>query len=304
MRRRLKAKKVIPIGILAVCLFMIYKVLWLDAHIERERAVICVEGTDELEGKIKKENCIVIPDCRDMLTDYDSEKQTLIYINSKDELVEKNLWTGESVILNKRIEGNIRNLQYGPGDDDISYVREEDEDSNIGDIYTYDLDDDVEQRIIGGCLPSDWRNTYAWKDESELFAIERVGEDKICTLFVWKEGGEKKPIDDTSYIWTIVSGEDTNKIYGIIQWCRFNGITIEFKYNLVEIDLKNNTVKKLTDVDSEENFLLECIDDKYLIYVEQERYKRKSKVYCYYIETGEKKCIFKTNKEIVGVFVK
>ena len=67
--------------------------------------------------------------------------------------MEKNLWTGESVILNKRIEGNIRNLQYGPGDDDISYVREEDEDSNIGDIYTYDLDDDVEQRIIGGCLP-------------------------------------------------------------------------------------------------------------------------------------------------------
>ena len=46
------------------------------------------------------------------------------------------------------------------------------------------------------------------------------------------------------------------------------------------------------------------IDDKYLIYVEQESYKRKSKVYCYYIETGEKKCIFKTNKEIVGVFVK
>ena len=75
MRRRLKAKKVIPIGILAVCLFMIYKIIWLDAHIERERAVICMEGTEEFEIKIKKENCIVIPDCRDMLTDYDSENR-------------------------------------------------------------------------------------------------------------------------------------------------------------------------------------------------------------------------------------
>ena len=299
MRRRLKAKKVIPIGILAVCLFMIYKVLWLDAHIERERAVICVEGTDELEGKIKKENCIVISDCRDKLTDYNSEKQTLLYINNQDELVEKNLWTGETKILD--IEGNIRNLQYGPGKDKITYVREED--TNIGDIYTFNLDGGMEQRITDG-FPSRWLNTYAWKDESTLFVMNRIGEDKVRTLFVWREGGEKEPIDDTSYIWTIVSGEDTNKIYGIIQWCRFNGITIEFKYNLVEIDLKNNTVKKLTDVDSEENFLLECIDDKYLIYVEQERYKRKSKVYCYYIETGEKKCIFKTNKEIVGVFVK
>ncbi len=299
MRRRLKAKKVIPIGILAVCLFMIYKIIWLDAHIERERAVICVEGTDELEGKIKKENCIVISDCRDKLTDYNSEKQTLLYINNQDELVEKNLWTGETKILD--IEGNIRNLQYGPGKDKITYVREED--TNIGDIYTFNLDGGMEQRITDG-LPSSWLNTYAWKGESTLFMVNRIGEDKVDTLLVWKEGGEKKPIDDTSYIWTIVSGEDTNKIYGIIQWCRFNGITIEFKYNLVEIDLKNNTVKKLTDVDSEENFLLECIDDKYLIYVEQERYKRKSKVYCYYIETGEKKCIFKTNKEIVGVFVK
>ena len=299
MRRRLKARKVIPIGILAVCLFMIYKIIWLDAHIERERAVICVEGTDELEGKIKKENCIVISDCRDKLTDYSSEKQTLLYINNQDELVEKNLWTGETKILD--IEGNIRNLQYGPGKDKITYVREED--TNIGDIYTFNLDGGMEQRITDG-FPSRWLNTYAWKDESTLFVMNRIGEDKVRTLFVWREGGEKEPIDDTSYIWTIVSGEDTNKIYGIIQWCRFNGITIEFKYNLVEIDLKNNTVKKLTDVDSEENFLLECIDDKYLIYVEQESYKRKSKVYCYYIETGEKKCIFKTNKEIVGVFVK
>ena len=299
MRRRLKAKKVIPIGILAVCLFMIYKIIWLDAHIERERAVICVEGTDELEGKIKKENCIVISDCRDKLTDYNSEKQTLLYINNQDELVEKNLWTGETKILD--IEGNIRNLQYGPGKDKITYVREED--TNIGDIYTFNLDGGMEQRITDG-FPSRWLNTYAWKDESTLFVMNRIGEDKVRTLFVWREGGEKEPIDDTSYIWTIVSGEDTNKIYGIIQWCRFNGITIEFKYNLVEIDLKNNTVKKLTDVDSEKNFLLECIDDKYLIYVEQESYKRKSKVYCYYIETGEKKCIFKTNKEIVGVFVK
>ena len=131
-----------------------------------------------------------------------------------------------------------------------------------------------------------------------------MGEDKVRTLFVWKEGGEKEQIDDTSSIWSIASGEDENKMYGIIQGCRFNGITIEFKYKLIEIDLKNNTVKELTDIDTQSNCLFECIDDKYLVYVEEGSYERRSKVYCYYIETGEKKCIYKTNKKIVGVFVK
>ncbi|MCI9109755.1 MAG: hypothetical protein HFI00_16525 [Lachnospiraceae bacterium] len=299
MRRRLKARKVIPIGILAVCLLLMYKVFWLDKHIEKEKAVLYVEGVEEFEKKIRKENCIIIPDCKEYLIDYDSEKQTLLYINNQDELVEKNLWTGEAKILD--IGGDIRGLQYGPGKDEIAYAREED--ANMGGIYTYNLDDGVERRITDG-LPSSWLHTYAWKDESTLFVINEMGEDKVRTLFVWKEGGEKEQIDDTSSIWSIASGEDENKMYGIIQGCRFNGITIEFKYKLIEIDLKNNTVKELTDIDTQSNCLFECIDDKYLVYVEEGSYERRSKVYCYYIETGEKKCIFKTNKEIVGVFVK
>ena len=227
MRRRLKARKVIPIGILAVCLLLMYKVFWLDKHIEKEKAVLYVEGVEEFEKKIRKENCIIIPDCKEYLIDYDSEKQTLLYINNQDELVEKNLWTGETKILD--IGGNIRNLQYGPEEGKITYVREED--ANIGDIYTYNLDDGVEKRITDG-FPSDWLNTYAWKDESTLFTMNRNrhGERYDDALFVWREGGEKEQIDDTSSIWSIASGEDENKIYGIIQGCRFNGITIEFKY--------------------------------------------------------------------------
>lgn len=89
----------------------------------------------------------------------------------------------------------------------------------------------------------------------------------------------------------------------------FMSVIIEFSrcigtYSSAKFELKNNTVKELTDIDTQSNFLLECIDDKYLVYVEEGSYERRSKVYCYYIETGEKKCIFKTNKEIVGVFVK
>ena len=48
---------------------------------------------------------------------------------------------------------------------------------------------------------------------------------------------------------------------------------------LIEIDLKNNKVKELTDIDTQSNFLLECIDDKYLVYVEEGSYERRSKVY-------------------------
>ena len=96
---------------------------------------------------------------------------------------------------------------------------------------------------------------------------------------------------------SIALSKDKNKIYCILEWSKFNGITIESRYKLME-------VKKLTDIDTQSNFLLECIDDKYLIYVEEDSYKRMSKVYCYYIETGEKKYIYKTNKKIIGVFVK
>ena len=103
---------------------------------------------------------------------------------------------------------------------------------------------------------------------------------------------------------SIALSKDKNKIYCILEWSKFNGITIESRYKLMDVDLENNIVKKLTDIDTQSNFLLECIDDKYLVYVEEGSYERRSKVYCYYIETGEKKCIFKTNKEIVGVFVK
>lgn len=47
------------------------------------------------------------------------------------------------------------------------------------------------------------------------------------------------------------------------------------------IDLKENYCKKLTAIDTEANLLLECIDDKYLVYVEEHLNKKISKVYCY-----------------------
>ena len=301
MRRRLKARKVIPIGILAVCLFMIYKILWLDKHIEKEKAVLYVEGADELEKKIRKENCIIISDCKEYLTDYDSEKQTLLYINNQDELVEKNLWTGEATILNIDIDGNVSNLRYGPENDEFSYIKERDH--NTGDIYIYNMNEGIEKKVAD-CVYSYWRNTYAWKDKSTLFTINRVGERYMQGLFVWGEDSERQPIEDVSSLSCCIALSKDNKIYCILEWLKFNGITIESRYKLMEVDLKNNTVKKLTDIDTQSNFLLECIDDKYLVYVEEGSYERRSKVYCYYIETGEKKCIFKTNKKIIGVFVK
>lgn len=67
------------------------------------------------------------------------------------------------------------------------------------------------------------------------------------------------------------------------------------------IDLKENYCKKLTAIDTEANLLLECIDDKYLVYVEEHLNKKISKVYCYSYRKWWKKCIYKTNQKIIGV---
>ena len=112
MRRRLKARKVIPIGILAVCLLLMYKVFWLDKHIEKEKAVLYVEVVEEFEKKIRKENCIIIPDCKEYLTDYASEDTR----RKGESLIEEELKRVASDRIRQRTEENLKEIEHGTRD--------------------------------------------------------------------------------------------------------------------------------------------------------------------------------------------
>ena len=77
MRRRLKARKVIPIGILAVCLLLMYKVFWLDKHIEKEKAVLYVAELEKALGRTPR-GCVVTFGCQ--MNARDSEKLSGILV--------------------------------------------------------------------------------------------------------------------------------------------------------------------------------------------------------------------------------
>lgn len=294
MHIRLKSGKMLLIGILIICILTSCKIFLREKNIEKNKVVLYFNETDEIEKKLKKENCIIIKDCRESIIDYDSQEKTILFINHKNELSEESLLNKELSIINiPGLKENIRNAQYGPGKNEISYIRE-------GKIYIYDTKKDFEREITD-CLYSSWMNTYAWKDEDTLFTIKPVGEYGMRKLFIWSRDKYEESIVDTDAIRCFTLSKEKNKIYAIIEYSRFNGITVEALYDLIEIDLKNNCSKKLTDIDTEINLLLECIDDKYLFYVEEHLDKKISNVYCYSIESGKKRCIYKTNQKIIGV---
>lgn len=129
------------ICILAICILNIWKIFFVEKNIEKYKVVLYFSEADEIEKKPEKENSIIIPDCRESLIDYDSRKQTILFINNKNELSEKSLLDGGlSTIPVAHLKGDIKNVQYGPGENEISYIKEEK-------IYIYDIKKDSEREI-------------------------------------------------------------------------------------------------------------------------------------------------------------
>ena len=72
------------------------------------------------------------------------------------------------------------------------------------------------------------------------------------------------------------------------------------KYNIVELDAEDGTSRQLMKFDSED-FSLEVVDVRYLYYVQKSSNQKMSKIYCYDLETDKRKCVYRTDKEIVGI---
>ena len=73
------------------------------------------------------------------------------------------------------------------------------------------------------------------------------------------------------------------------------------RYRIIERNLIEKKDYILQNIDTN-NFLISCVDDKYLFYIEEDN--GKSKVYCLDMEKEKKKCIYKTAEEIVGIVMR
>lgn len=293
----------LPIILFIIVIIAIVRFLFFgEMYYPEDQVIICLESMEELTKKNKAENDIILQNCREGLVDYDNAKGTVLYLSDTGDLLELEIKTGEINKLDilKKVDEdiagvkneNLHNLKYGPEKDEISFT------SRGNGLYVCKESKGKEEWITE-CLVSDGLNTYEWKDEDTIYTVLYDGGIQD-SLYLWDgETGTKEKIESSLVSFTL--SNDKKKIYGINLTGEYNGITIEMHYSISESDTETGTRRKLVDIDTESNFILKAIDDRYLVYVEKRRTKKNSKVYCLDIETGEKRCIYKTKAKVIGV---
>lgn len=63
--------------------------------------------------------------------------------------------------------------------------------------------------------------------------------------------------------------ENGENLYGLHEtWCH-NGFGIEPHRELIEMNLESGAIRTLVEVNTNGNYILKCIEDRYLVYVEK-----------------------------------
>lgn len=305
MKRDLLFKIMIGVQLLSVLIIVI--VFYpTKTYSNRSKVVICLNKDNDFEKKSREEQDIILEDCRDSLIDYNKEKQAVLYVNYGNEIVEKNINTGTvqkiDIInnfretLNLQEEEYIYNLQYGPGEHEITFAID-----NY--LYSYNFLEDQVGTIMN-CLSSSWCNSYQWENSNLLyFTIPKDDEGVRWVLYSW-DRIKQETIEIDNAVRSFILSDDKKKLYGIRLFSKFNGISMEMSHKIVEWNMENGTSRILQESKSEENFILHSVDDKFLIYIDQSSYKKNCKVYCLNLESGKRKCIYRTDKRIVGIIEK
>ncbi|MDO5573147.1 MAG: hypothetical protein Q4G60_04115 [bacterium] len=270
---------------------------------EKEKVVIVLGDT--VGKRHNDKNDIIVNDCRHFFVDYNKKKETILYINHETEAIEKNIWTGET----KKIEipaftewrraGNgkqVHNLQYGLRNQDLNFIYDEE-------IYSYDMIEQTLQKITK-CDAGGWCHIYQWKNSNELltaYFVKDAPTDEWLQLMSYdlNKHEEKQIIYGT--VVSFILNDDGNKIYAVRKLIKENLITYNYAYGIVEIDPSEGTEKLLTYIkDVDISVPLTCIDDQYLYYVEYVNHDI-CKVNCLNLQTGKKKCVYKTKMCVVGI---
>lgn len=142
------------------------------------------------------------------------------------------------------------------------------------------------------------KEPYLSRGESVFYTI--TPPEDGAGLYVQNSQNQSKKLFD-GMLTNFVLSSDGKELFGIRLFPEFNGITIEMHYKLIRLNIETGEYSELCDVDTDCNFVLKNIDDKYLIYVEERIYRDSSKVYCFDLQTGERKHIYTTKQRVVDI---
>lgn len=250
---------------------------------------------------MRDEKDIILANCASELIDYSEEEQSILFMDKDGNFIEKSLVTGEeekydmtefNQFVTKDSENPIQNLNYAPEKQEVSFAYE-------GNIYVYNLAEKQVHKITE-CFNSEYSdsyNIYQWKNKEECYVLGNSIHRELY-LFNCEEETSQLVV---KAIWSFCLSEDGKKLFAISFYSEPNAVGFQIIYQIVEIDLENGKEHMLVEEFDSENSVLKCVDDKYLYYVEQHGQKKWCKLYCMNLETGEKKCIYKTDKKIVGI---
>ena len=291
------------IVIVFVCIILFIVLIWClipRKYFERPKMVLFLNGENGITSKITAENELLLDDCVEYLVDYSEEKQTILYLNEEEQIVELDIQTGMSNKKNlseleiyPTEEQEIHNLQYGPKEDEISFVFDKC-------IYIWNTKTEELRKVVNPCMASIKYNKYQWCETGDLYFL-RYHRNQFSDLYLFEEGKSEAELIHSNIV-SFVLNDSEDIIYAVEGYVKPNDFGFEMKYRIIEINLVDGTTRDLQKLKSN-NFVLKNVDDRYLYYVEGSVKKKNAKLYCLDLESGHKKCIFRTDREIVAIII-
>lgn len=228
--------------------------------------------------------------------DYNDNRSSVLYLNDLNKVIEKIINTNdieELKILDYCKDAALQDkFHYNPSLMMIQY-------RSNGQEITFALDDTVfsyhlTQKKLIKEIENYEGGQYKWTDSGKLYYTHY--EDSNRKLYLYEEN-ESIPILMYGDICNFVFSESEEKIYFISNYVKnFYGFGFELGYELGEYSLEDNRMKICKKYNSG-NWILKCVDDEYLFYVNTERNfwgTKVNKVYCMELQSGRSRCIFET----------
>lgn len=167
MKQNRKFFLAIIIGMVAYCAFIL---LVNKNTMTQEKVVLLIDSSSRVECRE-----IMIEDCRDECIDYCRDKGSLLFVNSKNQIVERDIAGEEQVMGIEAVDltETVSNVQYGPFNESIYFIYE-------NKIHQYSLDDKAVTKKTDG-IDSTWRRTYIW--ENDECGYKLVDNGKFSELY-------------------------------------------------------------------------------------------------------------------------
>lgn len=298
--RNIKILAVILMGLFLI----IVLIVWItyrsrtEEYSERKKTVICVK-TEDTENRVMVVCEINLNDCRENLISYNEDKQTLLYINQKDQVIEKNInreIADDTVLLkhnnlHKEEISSIHNLQYMSIEENISFIFN-------NNLYFFDCKEGQSYKIVNGCIGSTWCNTYWMQSTEEIYFIDYDENQQQKNLYFQNKQQERRLVEKGIESFCVSS--DGTRLYCVQGYTVPNIFGFNTKYRIIEINLLQGTNCILQEISSD-NFILRDVDNKYLLYIEESNEKKTTKVFQLNLQSGKSKCIYQTNNKVIGI---